>query len=385
MAIEVTSINGMGSITESGGTFTTSGMEASDHMHISEDFLDLGGVIANSLNNNPFHVTANNNMTVSISEGVAYILNAEYTASNINEQRYWRVKSDSSAVKTINYNTDDYGRYDLIYLKVDPNIEPDSTASNVATIEVLEGEPASSPVVPDTPANAIPLAKVLVGSGVSSITSANITDARYFVGLHSIGEIILESDNAHYSEECYLKCDGSAVNRADYPALFAKIGTTYGAGDGSTTFNLPNNADLPMIREKIYTSANGQNGDLTLDVTSANYDILEFHYYGTTVAQAKFDQIAYASVNPGTFTISAFCPAGSTGGSSVNWGLDAVAYSLNGKYVNALAGIYTVFPVTSSTTAITIQGQKTGNNAGPIYVTSVYGLKKADYYIRYAS
>lgn len=38
----------------------------------------------------------------------------------------------------------------------------------------------------------------------------------------------------------YLACDGSAVSRTTYAALFAAIGTTWGAGDGSTTFNLPN-------------------------------------------------------------------------------------------------------------------------------------------------
>ena len=37
----------------------------------------------------------------------------------------------------------------------------------------------------------------------------------------------------------FLACDGSAVSRATYAALFAVIGETYGAGDGSTTFNLP--------------------------------------------------------------------------------------------------------------------------------------------------
>ena len=39
--------------------------------------------------------------------------------------------------------------------------------------------------------------------------------------------------------ENYLLCDGSAVSRKDYADLFAVIVTTYGAGDGSTTFNLP--------------------------------------------------------------------------------------------------------------------------------------------------
>lgn len=38
----------------------------------------------------------------------------------------------------------------------------------------------------------------------------------------------------------WLLCDGSAVSRASYPRLYAAIGTTYGAGDGSTTFNVPN-------------------------------------------------------------------------------------------------------------------------------------------------
>lgn len=37
----------------------------------------------------------------------------------------------------------------------------------------------------------------------------------------------------------WLLCDGSAVSRTTYAKLFAAIGTTYGVGDGSTTFNLP--------------------------------------------------------------------------------------------------------------------------------------------------
>ena len=41
----------------------------------------------------------------------------------------------------------------------------------------------------------------------------------------------------------WLLCDGSAVSRTNYAALYAVIGTTYGAGDGSTTFNLPNLVD----------------------------------------------------------------------------------------------------------------------------------------------
>jgi hypothetical protein len=41
----------------------------------------------------------------------------------------------------------------------------------------------------------------------------------------------------------FLECAGAAVSRSTYAALFAIVGTTYGAGDGSTTFNLPNLQD----------------------------------------------------------------------------------------------------------------------------------------------
>ena len=38
----------------------------------------------------------------------------------------------------------------------------------------------------------------------------------------------------------YLLCDGAAVSRTDFADLFAVISTTYGVGNGSTTFNVPN-------------------------------------------------------------------------------------------------------------------------------------------------
>ena len=38
----------------------------------------------------------------------------------------------------------------------------------------------------------------------------------------------------------WLLCDGSAISRSGYGALYTVIGTTYGVGDGSTTFNVPN-------------------------------------------------------------------------------------------------------------------------------------------------
>lgn len=52
-----------------------------------------------------------------------------------------------------------------------------------------------------------------------------------------VGSIIQYSGST--APENFLVCDGSAVSRTDYAALYDVIGTTYGIGDGSTTFNLP--------------------------------------------------------------------------------------------------------------------------------------------------
>ncbi len=49
----------------------------------------------------------------------------------------------------------------------------------------------------------------------------------------------------------WLLCDGSAVSRTTYASLFAAVGTSYGTGDGSTTFNLPD------LRGRVPVGKNG--------------------------------------------------------------------------------------------------------------------------------
>lgn len=38
----------------------------------------------------------------------------------------------------------------------------------------------------------------------------------------------------------WMVCDGRAISRVEFRRLFSIIGTTFGTGDGSTTFNIPN-------------------------------------------------------------------------------------------------------------------------------------------------
>ena len=62
----------------------------------------------------------------------------------------------------------------------------------------------------------------------------------------------------------YLNCDGSVVSRSTYSALFAVISTTFGSGDGSSTFGLPNFQNRMAIG-KSGTYALGSTGGATTD------------------------------------------------------------------------------------------------------------------------
>jgi microcystin-dependent protein len=54
----------------------------------------------------------------------------------------------------------------------------------------------------------------------------------------------------------WLICDGSAVSRSTYSTLFGIVGTAFGSGDGSTTFNLPNyQGKVPMGSSSAYSLA----------------------------------------------------------------------------------------------------------------------------------
>lgn len=77
----------------------------------------------------------------------------------------------------------------------------------------------------------------------------------------------------------WLECDGSAVSRATYAALFTAIGTTFGSGDGSTTFNLP---DLRGRFRRGYDHGAGVDSGRTFGSTQAVAGDVPITGYGTS-------------------------------------------------------------------------------------------------------
>ena len=86
---------------------------------------------------------------------------------------------------------------------------------------------------------------------ISSVTTFVITifllvimaegEAEIVVGdANGMNPGVIEAYSGKSEPSGYLLCDGRAVSRTTYATLFSVIGTTYGEGDGSTTFNVPN-------------------------------------------------------------------------------------------------------------------------------------------------
>lgn len=70
----------------------------------------------------------------------------------------------------------------------------------------------------------------------------------------------------------WLKANGALVSRTTYAALFAVIGTTYGAGDGATTFGLPD-----LRGEFVRGLDDGRGVDAARAVGSAQADAFKSH------------------------------------------------------------------------------------------------------------
>lgn len=185
-------------------------------------------------------------------------------------------------------------RYDLVVLKMNDPDDGGSAGRN-ATIERVAGTAATSPTVPAVPASALLLA--VVGPFASSTTA--ITTSLIHAAQSGTGPS--EAANAHLisglRRECSvmepfagpaawvpngaLLCAGQAVSRTTYSDLFAVLGTSWGAGNGTTTFNVPdfrgrspfgldNMGGTDAGRLSVSNTLGGSGGAQTVTLVAAN-------------------------------------------------------------------------------------------------------------------
>jgi len=95
----------------------------------------------------------------------------------------------------------------------------------------------------------------------------------------------------------WLECNGSAISRTTYADLFAVIGTAWGTGDGSTTFNLPD-----LRGEFIRGWDNSRGVDSGRTFASSQDDDLESHNHSYTIPTdgGSFSNASYFDILLGT-------------------------------------------------------------------------------------
>lgn len=138
----------------------------------------------------------------------------------------------------------------------------------------------------------------------------------------------------------YLQCDGSAVSRSTYSALFSAIGITWGAGDGSTTFNLPDFRRRTAV-------GNGGTGTGTLGNAVGNVGGEETHVLTTPEIPAHNHSLSGGSASSaGSHTHSENAMAGGGGSDTgIDYSLDSfqitptsVQTSASGAHTHILSG-----------------------------------------------
>lgn len=89
-------------------------------------------------------------------------------------------------------------------------------------------------------------------------------DGAFLTGIQGVNTGIVVPWGSASIPSGFLLCDGQAVSRSTYAALFAIISTTYGVGDGTTTFNVPD------LRDRTICGVSSSNSKALAQTVGAN-------------------------------------------------------------------------------------------------------------------
>lgn len=103
------------------------------------------------------------------------------------------------------------------------------------------------------------------------------TGWQFITGSNDVGQVAAFAANS--TPTGWLRCNGADVSRTTYAKLFARIGTTYGSGDGSTTFGLP---DLRGLFVRGWDNGAGRDPDRVFGSQQGD-DFAAHHHVLTTV------------------------------------------------------------------------------------------------------
>lgn len=166
----------------------------------------------------------------------------------------------------------------------------------------------------------------------------------------------------------WLLCDGGAVSRTTYADLYAVIGTNFGSGDGSTTFNVPSYLDYWVIAapSSLATSPNPSGASASWVVTSGTAFYASFAHSTSGAHSSHAATLTSAGAHSHTGDHSHTATSGTSGSATEG------SHTVDGVF--GFAGSAHTHSVTSGTPSATISGAvggSTGSASGHTHVVSL--------------
>jgi microcystin-dependent protein len=130
-------------------------------------------------------------------------------------------------------------------------------------------------------------------TSIDSLLKTASDNASSAFAFFNLGDIKITSRSTAPAR--WLFCRGQAISRATYAGLFAAIGTTYGSGDGSTTFNVPDLggrvvAGLEASATRLTSAVSGING-AALGASGGNQNMQQHTHTATVTDPGHQHQI----------------------------------------------------------------------------------------------
>ncbi len=233
---------------------------------VAEDFAAFAaGILSNGVladKEDTLKITAGGGMTVTANKGYCWI-NGFFG------------KAEATEYLALSTASGTYPRYDRVVARLD-------LLQKEIYLTVIEGTPSETPLIPSIVRDGtyydLGLALIFIPAGALEVAEENIEDTRMdeavcggviartaeklalegkadkseIVSFVTVGDI--KANASVNPPSRWMICDGRAISREIYSELFLSIGTTYGAGDGETTFNIPD------LRGRVIAGYNADNG-----------------------------------------------------------------------------------------------------------------------------
>lgn len=196
-----------------------------------------------------------------------------------------------------------------------PTAAVDTNTTQVATTAFVKNQgyiPLDSPTLTGTPT--APTPSVNDDSTKIATTAYVIAQiAEQGQSAEPLGSVVAYGGTSAPSG--WLLCDGTAISRTTYSDLFDIIGETYGIGDGSTTFNIPDMQGRAPVGVGSHTSVNAL-GENDGQATVASRRPKHAHTFSLSTGGASHSH-SYSSSSDGSHSHSVTGATGSTGGGGV--------------------------------------------------------------------